>query len=949
MPYTISLLGTPLIAENGKRTRLTNSPKTIALICYLAVNGEQRREHVADMLYEATSTRQSLHRLRELLGRIRPNLPPLKTTRTLLSLDKSPHLTIDLWQLQAGLDSADLPALDNALKHYKRALLADFTLRGNPPFNDWLTIEREHLHRRVMVAYQHVCEQYHGRKQWQEGLVAAQRWLALDDLNEQAARWMIRFQLETNQQTAAQATAATLQQRLRTELDVAPEPASAELIATIQSQRSQQWDGQSLPAPQLLPSNSVVTFHRNADFVGREGALLKIGRMLTQESRPVILTGMGGVGKTQLAVEVAYRFGRFFDAVYWLNLTDRANAFDDAATIGGERGMQLFNDAEPLSQRDKVARVQRAWQELTPRLLIFDNCTDEELLLEWLPVTGGASVLVTSTRAAWSRALAVNLLPLDVLQRDESIQLLQNLAPRLTKEGADDIAATVGDLPLALQLAGGYLGRYGLVGSADYVAQLQSEIGLQHPSLNGRGTQLSATRHALNITHTFSVSYKQLQADDVIDQAARLLLACIACCQPAEALPVALAVRFLPDRDAQTAIDALSRLRELGLVSVKAQQHIVMHRLIAQFVQEQAGIALSAALAKVINAMCATLEQQKEVNSTIYPLPFSASHLQAVITLGLAHALPQAAILAGYWAHYLVVVAEVERIAPLTQQVIEAAYHETIDDHARVEALRSIAYALRQLGHAEQARQLIEAGLNSRIRSEGELHNETANSFSDLGIMALQDGEFDEAHRLLHKAVAISEQLPADERDDFTHGFALLHIGLSYISTGEFADGKPYVERAVTIYRDILPDPHAHRASANSMMGHILAGLNDHTLALDYFKLAVAQFSAVLGSDNFRTAIEQGNVAECLLGLNKIEEAQTWAMKSFAVINERYADTPQAAFAHYLLGKLAWRTGAREEAIAYLERSVALYGDEPRYGVEKVSAETLLAQVSFQQ
>jgi hypothetical protein len=95
------------------------------------------------------------------------------------------------------------------------------------------------------------------------------------------------------------------------------------------------------------------------------------------------ITGMRGLGKSQLAVEFAYRYGRYFPGgVFWLHFANPEQVSEEVALIGGERGLGLYLDADGRTLHDRVAKVQRAWQEPMPRLLIFDNCEDEALLAE---------------------------------------------------------------------------------------------------------------------------------------------------------------------------------------------------------------------------------------------------------------------------------------------------------------------------------------------------------------------------------------------------------------------------------------------------------------------------------------------------------------------------------------------------------------------------------------
>src|SRR5207237_5484465 len=143
-----------------------------------------------------------------------------------------------------------------------------------------------------------------------------------------------------------------------------------------------------------------------------------------------------------------------------------------------------------------------------PRLLVFDNCEEEALLDAWRPPAGGCRVLVTSRRSEWTPTLGVRTLPLDLLPRPDSIELLRGYRPDLKADdpGLDAIAQELGDLPLALHLAGSYLRAYRAeVSLDDYLAELRRPEVLQHASLLGQGLEdsPSPTHHIQSLAATF--------------------------------------------------------------------------------------------------------------------------------------------------------------------------------------------------------------------------------------------------------------------------------------------------------------------------------------------------------------------------------------------------------------------------------------------------------------
>ncbi|MCB9077748.1 MAG: hypothetical protein H6631_09170 [Anaerolineaceae bacterium] len=192
----------------------------------------------------------------------------------------------------------------------------------------------------------------------------------------------------------------------------------------------------AVPDVAPLPPGSRLPLAANPLFVGRQADLMSLARSLTGDRPAVIsqaaLTGLGGIGKTQLAVEYAHRYGQYFaGGVFWLNFTQAETIPAEIAVCGGPAGLGLYPDQTGLALPDQVALVRSAWQSPLPRLLIFDNCEDEALLAHYRPTSGGGRILVTSRRSRWSRALGVTTVKLATLARADSIALLLKFRPDL--------------------------------------------------------------------------------------------------------------------------------------------------------------------------------------------------------------------------------------------------------------------------------------------------------------------------------------------------------------------------------------------------------------------------------------------------------------------------------------------------------------------------------------
>ncbi|NUT40685.1 MAG: tetratricopeptide repeat protein [Thermoactinospora sp.] len=213
---------------------------------------------------------------------------------------------------------------------------------------------------------------------------------------------------------------------------------------------------------------------RNAAFTGRAAVLDSLRRELTGGAQAVVLPqalyGLGGVGKTQVALEYAHRFRADYDVVWWISAENQERihtAFEELA-----RAMDIpiaENVAEVVAQVRETLRVgdqSRRW------LLIFDNAGEPDEIRNYFPGGAFGHVLITSRNSAWSAVAAP--LEIDVFTQEESLEHLSRRVPTLAAEYAIRVANGLGNLPLAVEQAAAWLAESGMP-PKEFVAQLESE------------------------------------------------------------------------------------------------------------------------------------------------------------------------------------------------------------------------------------------------------------------------------------------------------------------------------------------------------------------------------------------------------------------------------------------------------------------------------------------
>jgi hypothetical protein len=226
-----------------------------------------------------------------------------------------------------------------------------------------------------------------------------------------------------------------------------------------------------IPRPALPPPVPTTVFNapaRNVHFVGRRQVLEGMRRALETSQRPLVIRGIGGVGKTQLSVEFAHRHAALYDLIWWVPAEEPVQARAALAALAERLGVARSKDLNQTARAalDALESSELRW------LIVFDNAERASALRPLLP--SGGDVIVTTRSLGWTRFGSV--VEVDVFDRAESVELLCRRGRNIVPADADRLAARLGDLPLALEQVAAVQSATGM-SVADYLRLFAEHVG----------------------------------------------------------------------------------------------------------------------------------------------------------------------------------------------------------------------------------------------------------------------------------------------------------------------------------------------------------------------------------------------------------------------------------------------------------------------------------------
>ncbi|HWM91938.1 MAG TPA: tetratricopeptide repeat protein [Thermoanaerobaculia bacterium] len=563
---------------------------------------------------------------------------------------------------------------------------------------------------------------------------------------------------------------------------------------------------------------------------------------------PSAIHGLGGIGKTRLAVEYAWRHGSRYRAVLFV-LSDSPEGLNSGLAALARADLLNLPERDDPAEREVVGAVLRWLRENPGWLLILDNVDTKEALLavtRLLPTLARGRVLITSRRRDWPAGIHRH--PVDVIQLEAAKDLLlQRTAHDRRKEPDDDaqalrLAELLDGLPLALEQAAAYIA-HTQISLAEYLEVWESEC----DSVLGWYDE-GVMQYPASLAVTWQRTFRQLTPT------AQALLRLLAHLAP-DPIPVEMLERgevtlreAVQEGTPRPVREDLAELAALSLIS-RQGAHIVVHCMVQEVIRQRVPeesrmdwLELTLSLLSKYGPL-----QSDEPNSwPIWDLlrPHVAQVLGSAEKQGALENLSASQLMSCFGGYlyakglYSEAVSLLRTVLEIDERIFGAEHQEIAKD------LTNLAVPLRAMNRFKEAEPLARRALKiDRINGERNFfHTMRLNS---LAVILMDLRQWTEAEELLREALAIDEEL-----DHSSVARDLHHLALLFTATGRVQEAEAVCRRSLEISREVLGEAHPKTARKLQVLAGILRDLGRTEEAEPLFRQAVEAFELILGPDH---------------------------------------------------------------------------------------------------
>ena len=653
-----------------------------------------------------------------------------------------------------------------------------------------------------------------------------------------------------------------------------------------------------------------VPYGKNPYFTGREALLEALHRKLTTEHTTTLtqaITGLGGIGKTQTAIEYAYRHREDYRIIWWL----RAEELTTLAADYAQLAIQLnLPEHEATEQAIQIQAVRNWLERNTSWLLIFDNVEERHEIRPYVPQIGHGQVLITSRNPIWD-GLGTTL-PVEVMKPEEALAFLAKRTHDPDPQAAATLAETLGYLPLALEQAAAYI-RENSISLNQYQTLFQKHHAqlLQHSHL--------ATEYPDTVATTWEVSFQKVQK--TAPAAADLLNLCAFLASEAIFLDmITEGAAYVPKRLAKTITDPLTLNQLINpLLHYSLLQRegntLTLHRLVQSVLRDRLNPTMQRRWAE--RAVQIINQAFPEPEFTTWSrceqlLPHAQICTRWIQKWGLnSEEAGQLLSKMGIYLYHRAAYTEAEPLYQQAQAIQEKVLGPNHPDLATT--LNNLARLYAAQGRYTEAEPLYQQTLGITEKALGLDHPDLAITLDNLAQVYTVQGRYAEAEPLYKQAQAIKEKaLGLDHPSLATTLNNLAHL---YTAQGRYAKAEPLYQQAQAIYEKALGPDHPELAITLHNLARLYATQGRYAEAEPLFQQTQAIEEKALGLDHPSLAITLNNLARLYAAQGRYAEAEPLYQQARAITEKALGpDHPDLATTLNNLAQLYTGQGRYAEA-----------------------------------
>jgi tetratricopeptide (TPR) repeat protein len=696
--------------------------------------------------------------------------------------------------------------------------------------------------------------------------------------------------------------------------------------------------GSSSPSPTSPTPIWKLPHRRNSLFTGRDDILAHLHNLLTSHkiaaiAQPQAISGLGGIGKTQAAIEYAYRHRQEYTHLFWIRAETREEWTADFVSIA-----LALNLAEKDHQdQNRIIEEVKTWLSThTDWLLILDNVEHIEYIEDFLPLSYQGSVLLT-TRSYLTGTIA-HAIELDKMSEDEGCLFLLKRATLLPDDqslktiGAEilrlakEIVQMLDGLPLALDQAGAYIYET-QCGIASYLTLYQR----RHMDLLKRRGHFPPG-HLESVASTLALSIEKVAQINPL--AVDLLRLCSFCAPDAIPEEIISEGSTYPEADAkpeiqdQIVLDAMvEALLRYSLIRRNAKHYtLTIHRLVQAVLMESMKGELQMKWAKrAVQAINHAFPS--EVAYATWPqcqryLSHALTCTEWISQLGIE--VLDAAQLLDRCGIYLQARTQYTQAEPLFQHALTMYQHLLGPDHQETATVLShLAYLYQESGRFAQAEPLFLQTLTIQQRTLGTEHTETARSCNNLALLYLQQGKYTQAEPLFQQALLLNQRLLAPEHPDLA---AILgNLALLCCKQNHYTQAESLYQQVLTMNQKIWGQIHPRIALSLNDLAFVYTALGKYAQAKPIYEQALVIWDQTLGSEHPNKAVTLHNLARLHQQMGEYSLAESLFQQALTIRAQKLGqEHPQTASILYSLAKLYVEQKKYAVAETLLTRALAI-------------------------